>query len=72
MMSDKYMVDMLTTIVDKIYNCEKINRLTYDECWCLKEFLHRIEQNLDKIDSFCVDDIKEEYNNEKYSNENGI
>jgi hypothetical protein len=52
MMSDKYMVDMLTDTVDKIYNCEKINRLTYDEYWCLKEFLRRIEKNLDKIDSF--------------------
>ena len=30
-MSDKYMTDMLTGIVDKIYNCEKISRLTYDE-----------------------------------------
>ena len=52
MMSDKCMVDMLTGIVDKIYNCEKINRLTYDESWCLKEFLRRIEKKLDKIDSF--------------------
>ena len=52
MMSDKYMTDMLTGIVDKIYNCEKISRITYDEYWCLKEFLRRIEQNLHKIDSF--------------------
>ena len=44
MMSDKYMADMLTSIVDKIYNCEKISRLTYDEYWCLKAFLHRIEK----------------------------
>lgn len=52
MMSDKYMADMLTSIVDKIYNCEKISRLTYDEYWCLKAFLYRIEKKLDKIDSF--------------------
>lgn len=67
MISDKYMVEMLTDIVDKNYNGEKISRLTYDESWCLKEFLQRIEQNLNKLEiseefmGMTGDKCKDEY-----------